>query len=284
MLEGHLGQRAYIYGQAPGIVEGAELRPWRGRAGQTLRRWLDLDEDEFYATFYCASVTRCYPGRSPSGSGDRVPTPLERELCSFWFEWELRLLRPELIVAVGGLADSPASAGTQPGRLHRHQPGARWGHCRPAPAPVGREPLAERAREPRPAGGCGRPDPRPSRSRKEARKRRLDSNSDGADSLPPNVRPAARLPEAVQALLDRLDRARLRVAGGADRTRLGGRRRDQQGDRPARPAATHRLRLDDRRPRRAQGRADGRAAADLRAPGAGRGAGHAQRALRPARP
>ena len=36
--------------------------PWRGRAGQTLRRWLELDEDEFYATFYCASVTRCYPG------------------------------------------------------------------------------------------------------------------------------------------------------------------------------------------------------------------------------
>jgi uracil-DNA glycosylase len=104
VLEGHLGQRAYMYGQAPGIVEADERRPWRGRAGQTLRRWLDLDEDEFYATFYCASVTRCYPGRSPSGSGDRVPTPLERGLCAFWFDWELRLLRPDLIVAVGGLA------------------------------------------------------------------------------------------------------------------------------------------------------------------------------------
>src|SRR5439155_381172 len=56
-------QRAYLFGQAPGIVEGEERRPWRGRAGQTLRRWLELDEDAFYATFYCASVTRCYPGR-----------------------------------------------------------------------------------------------------------------------------------------------------------------------------------------------------------------------------
>jgi uracil-DNA glycosylase family 4 len=104
VLEGHAGQRAYMYGQAPGVVEGMERRPWRGRAGQNLRRWLELGEDEFYATFYCASVTRCYPGRSPSGSGDRVPTPREQELCAFWFEWELRLLRPELIVAVGGLA------------------------------------------------------------------------------------------------------------------------------------------------------------------------------------
>jgi len=104
VLEGHAGQRAYVYGQSPGILEGEQRRPWRGRAGQTLRRWLDLDEDQFYATFYCASVTRCYPGRAASGRGDRTPTPREQELCSFWRDWELELLRPRLIVTVGGLA------------------------------------------------------------------------------------------------------------------------------------------------------------------------------------
>lgn len=100
----HVGRRAYMYGQAPGVVEGKERRPWRGRAGKTLRRWLELDEDEFYATFYCASVTRCYPGRAPSGRGDRTPTPREQELCAFWREWELEILHPRLIVPVGGLA------------------------------------------------------------------------------------------------------------------------------------------------------------------------------------
>jgi uracil-DNA glycosylase len=97
-------QSAYLYGQAPGIVEGEECLPWRGRAGRTLRRWLELDEDAFYSTFYCASVTRCYPGRTPSGRGDRTPTPREQELCEFWRDWELELLRPKLIVTVGGLA------------------------------------------------------------------------------------------------------------------------------------------------------------------------------------
>jgi uracil-DNA glycosylase len=101
---GHEGQRAYMLGQAPGVVEGAERRPWRGRAGQTLRRWLGMDEAEFYATFYCGSVTRCYPGRAPGGKGDRTPTGREQELCAFWREWELRLIRPELIVVVGGVA------------------------------------------------------------------------------------------------------------------------------------------------------------------------------------
>ena len=98
------GQRAYLFGQAPGIVEGEERRPWRGRAGKTLRRWFDLDEDEFYATFYCASVTRCYPGRAATGRGDRTPAPEEQRLCERWRDEELRLLAPRLIVTVGGLA------------------------------------------------------------------------------------------------------------------------------------------------------------------------------------
>jgi uracil-DNA glycosylase len=97
-------QLAYMYGQAPGVEEGKERLPWRGRAGRTLRRWLDLEEDAFYETFYCASVTRCYPGRAPLGRGDRTPTPREQELCEFWRDWELELLRPKLIVPVGGLA------------------------------------------------------------------------------------------------------------------------------------------------------------------------------------
>jgi uracil-DNA glycosylase len=100
----YFGQPAYMYGQAPGVVEGVERRPWRGRAGKTLRRWLELEEEDFYRSFYCASVTRCYPGHSSSGRGDRTPTPREQELCAFWREWELKLLRPELIVPVGGLA------------------------------------------------------------------------------------------------------------------------------------------------------------------------------------
>lgn len=104
MSNPRLGQIAYMFGQAPGPIEGTERRPWRGRAGQTLRAWLRMDEDEFYATFYCASVTRCYPGKHPTGKGDRVPTPEEQELCEFWRGWELELIRPRLIVPVGGLA------------------------------------------------------------------------------------------------------------------------------------------------------------------------------------
>jgi uracil-DNA glycosylase len=104
VFEGRRGQRAYLLGQAPGVVEGEESRPWRGRAGRTLRGWLRLDEDAFYETFYCASVTRCYPGKAADGRGDRLPTPAEQALCERWRRHELRLLEPELVVTVGALA------------------------------------------------------------------------------------------------------------------------------------------------------------------------------------
>jgi uracil-DNA glycosylase len=104
IFEGSGGQRAILIGQSPGEAEIQEERPWRGRAGRTLRSWFDVDEDAFYATFYCCSVTRCYPGKSPSGRGDRAPTPRELLLCRPWLDNELRLLRPTLIVPVGSLA------------------------------------------------------------------------------------------------------------------------------------------------------------------------------------
>ena len=103
VLEGHAGQRAYLFGLAPGRVEAATGRPWQGRAGRTLRRWLALEEEEFFARFYCASVTRCYPGPSASGRGDRRATKAEEALCRPWRDAELQLLAPRLVVTVGAV-------------------------------------------------------------------------------------------------------------------------------------------------------------------------------------
>jgi uracil-DNA glycosylase len=99
--------RAMLIGQAPGKVELGDRRPFAGRAGKTLFRWLEragVDEATFRDRVYIAAITRCYPGPSPSGRGDRVPSPREREMCSEWLDAELRLLRPALLIPVGRLA------------------------------------------------------------------------------------------------------------------------------------------------------------------------------------
>jgi uracil-DNA glycosylase len=96
-----------LVGQAPGRTEATSHHPFAGRAGNTLFRWLaplGLDEATAREHIYIAAITRCYPGPSPSGRGDRVPSPRERALCSTWLDEELRLIRPRLLIPVGRLA------------------------------------------------------------------------------------------------------------------------------------------------------------------------------------
>jgi uracil-DNA glycosylase len=96
-----------LVGQAPGKVEAEGGKPFAGRAGKTLFRWLEragLDEASARKNIYIAAVTRCYPGPHPGGRGDRVPTRAEQEQCSDWLENELQIIKPKLLIPVGRLA------------------------------------------------------------------------------------------------------------------------------------------------------------------------------------
>jgi uracil-DNA glycosylase len=99
--------RVMLVGQAPGSTEAGGGRPFAGRAGKTLFRWLasvGIEEPAWRDEVYMAAITRCYPGPHPGGRGDRVPTPHERQACGGWLDAELQLIRPRLLVPVGRLA------------------------------------------------------------------------------------------------------------------------------------------------------------------------------------
>jgi uracil-DNA glycosylase len=97
-----------LVGQAPGPVEVERRRPFMGRAGRLLWRWMARagfrSEEEFRHFTYIAALMRCFPGRNPSGKGDRPPPPAAVLNCSGWLEAELELLRPPVILPVGQLA------------------------------------------------------------------------------------------------------------------------------------------------------------------------------------
>lgn len=96
-----------LVGQAPGQTETGGGRPFAGRAGRTLFRWLErsgLDEPAAREALFISAITRCYPGPHPSGRGDRVPNPAERARCGDWLDDELRIIRPALLIPVGRLA------------------------------------------------------------------------------------------------------------------------------------------------------------------------------------
>src|SRR5712692_11306062 len=104
VVAGSIRDRIAIVGQAPGAVELATGQPFSGRSGAELRRWLaeaGIDEDHLP---YRTAMTKCFPGRSPTGSGDRRPSPAEIALCRPWLDQELAILRPSVVLLLGGIA------------------------------------------------------------------------------------------------------------------------------------------------------------------------------------
>lgn len=136
--------RLVLVGQAPGKTEMGGGHAFAGRAGRTLFKWLEragLDERTAREAIWFAAVTRCYPGPSPSGRGDRVPGPEERSRCGRWLEDELRIIRPALLVPVGRLAIDrffgPAPLDTLIGRAHHVEHAGGESVAIPLPHPSG---------------------------------------------------------------------------------------------------------------------------------------------------
>ena len=72
-----------IIGQAPGRRVHESGIPWDDPSGRTLRRWLDLSDEQFYDPDVVALLPMgfCYPGSAKSG--DKPPRP---ECEPLWHE------------------------------------------------------------------------------------------------------------------------------------------------------------------------------------------------------
>ena len=112
-----MGQRILLVGQAPGPIERDQTRPFAGRAGRQLMRWMTragfAGDEDVRARVYMSAMTTCFPGRRAAGGGDRRPSAREVALCSPWLDSVLALVQPRLILAVGSLALTRFLPGTR---------------------------------------------------------------------------------------------------------------------------------------------------------------------------
>ena len=108
VFSGHAGQHILLVGQAPGPVEQDQSRPFAGRSGRQLMRWLVRaglrDEADVRDRIYMTAMTTCFPGRRPDGAGDRRPSAAEVALCAPWLDSVIALLAPRLIIPIGSLS------------------------------------------------------------------------------------------------------------------------------------------------------------------------------------
>ncbi len=97
----------FLVGQAPGVREPAAQMNFAWTAGRRLFKWLatiGLPESMLRRHAYITAVTKCYPGKSKSGTGDRKPAPWEVEHCAPFLDEALKTLKPRVVVPIGGLA------------------------------------------------------------------------------------------------------------------------------------------------------------------------------------
>jgi len=107
VLSGYADNRIMLIGQAPGAVEATRRLPFQGRSRAVLFGWLMragfASEEQARRNIYMTSITKCFPGKG-SGGGDRRPSQAEVDLCRSHLDRQLALIRPELLILVGGLA------------------------------------------------------------------------------------------------------------------------------------------------------------------------------------
>ena len=98
--------RVMLIGQAPGPVTDRKGYHFAGPAGRFLEIWFERAgfPGYFREHVYLTSLTRCFPGKSRGGNGDRPPSSAEIALCRRFLDREFALIQPRVVLLVGKMA------------------------------------------------------------------------------------------------------------------------------------------------------------------------------------
>lgn len=95
----------FLVGQAPGRTEYERNAPFQGDAGKSIKAlFASCGVRDFDLTVYQTSVTKCFPGRSPGASTDRMPSAREVANCIPFLSEQLEVIKPKLVVCLGALS------------------------------------------------------------------------------------------------------------------------------------------------------------------------------------
>ncbi|MEY2465579.1 MAG: uracil-DNA glycosylase [Verrucomicrobiota bacterium] len=100
---GSIEAELMFVGEAPGADEDIQGEPFVGKAGQLLTKIIQtmgLTRD----SVYIANILKCRPDTPGQDSGNRKPTPEEMQTCIPYLHEQIDLIKPKVIVALGGTA------------------------------------------------------------------------------------------------------------------------------------------------------------------------------------
>ncbi len=100
---GSIDAELMFVGEAPGADEDAQGEPFVGAAGQLLTKIIQAMGLNRQAV-YIANILKCRPDTPGQLSGNRKPTPEEMQTCISYLEAQIDMIKPKVLVALGGTA------------------------------------------------------------------------------------------------------------------------------------------------------------------------------------
>ena len=100
---GSIDAQLMFVGEAPGADEDEQGEPFVGAAGQLLTRIIQATGLS-RGDVYIANILKCRPDMPPGSSGNRKPTPDEMTTCISYLHEQIDMIRPKVLVALGGTA------------------------------------------------------------------------------------------------------------------------------------------------------------------------------------
>jgi len=100
---GDIDAALMFVGEAPGADEDAQGEPFVGAAGQLLTKIIQT-MGLTRQTVYIANILKCRPDTPGQSAGNRKPTPEEMKTCIPYLHSQIDLIRPRVVVALGGTA------------------------------------------------------------------------------------------------------------------------------------------------------------------------------------
>lgn len=111
--EGVSDPKLMIIGEAPGAQEDSSGRPFVGRAGQYLDKWLDAIHLDRSRDVFIGNIIKCRP------PDNRDPLPDETAVCIAYLNRQLDIIKPRAILTLGRISTHILTETTEGiGKLH----------------------------------------------------------------------------------------------------------------------------------------------------------------------
>lgn len=98
--EGNPTTGILFIGEGPGENEDLQGKPFVGRGGQLLDKFLGYINLDRSKNMYITNIVKCRPPKN------RDPMPEEQETCMYWLNKQIEIIKPKMIICLGRIAAS----------------------------------------------------------------------------------------------------------------------------------------------------------------------------------